>query len=164
MRSECEWEGAGTSPSLPGTDWGTLWVDYSSFSSENSFDFQGSQLPTQTHPPGSTAQVPAIPPPLPFLPTAVLKPQESLAQLLTTPGNLDSENKYPAAAGGWPGARGEAGQWGQDRPQPPSEASLNSPLFSLGVSWGSLYLSPSHPTKPPPSSELAHLKGEGAGG
>uniref|UniRef100_A0A9L0J9L9 Receptor activity-modifying protein 2 n=1 Tax=Equus asinus TaxID=9793 RepID=A0A9L0J9L9_EQUAS len=31
--------------------------------------------------------------PLPFLPTAVLKPQESLAQLLLTPGSLESEGK-----------------------------------------------------------------------
>ena len=87
-------------------------------------DFQGP--PSPTTPPHLQAPLPRSLPshlPLPFLPTAVLKPQESLAQLLLTPGSLESEGEYPAAVGGWPRAWRRARSVGrvpspQGRPQP----------------------------------------------
>lgn len=141
------------SPSLLGTEASRGGLDCFSFFSESSPDFQGSQPPTHTPlPPGSRS--PASHLPAPFLPTAVLKPQESLAQLLPTPDVLKSEGEYPAAVGGWPRARrrevsGECPLATSQAPNP-----ISAPKFCSVLSWGSLW-STSHPTKPPAGSELA---------
>lgn len=66
--------------------WG---LDYSSFSSKVALFTEGLSPPTP-----SQAPLPGSPlcyPPLPFLPTAVLKPHEALAQPLPTTGTTGSE-------------------------------------------------------------------------
>lgn len=85
-------EGIGAAPSLPGTEAPRRGLECCSVSPERSPDFQESQTPTHTPlPPGSTS--PSSHLPVPFLPTAVLKPQESLAQLLPTLDSSKSEGK-----------------------------------------------------------------------
>uniref|UniRef100_A0A4X1TYD6 Receptor activity-modifying protein 2 n=1 Tax=Sus scrofa TaxID=9823 RepID=A0A4X1TYD6_PIG len=88
-----EWEGIGAAPFFRAPGGG---LPYSSFSSESSPDFQESRPPTH-NPPSSRLHRPDPHPTahcsLSFLPTAVLKPQESLAQHFPTPDYLNLEGK-----------------------------------------------------------------------
>ena len=119
LGSGCEWEGAGISPFFQSLKHPLgAWIILLSLL-RVALTSKGLRPLLQAPPPRSPPS--SFPPP--FLLTAVLKPQESLAQLLPTEGSLKSEGVYRATLGRWPRATRRARSVGrvpfpQGRPQP----------------------------------------------